>query len=157
MNSFDFSQFTDLISQVERLGADLDKVAENVLDAGSEPARKAFADNLPYDTKTPQDKRQHRHARDHVKVSKSSKSRWGNKYRLIGATSSKGNSISALKRIRKGDNSSGDEFEYLSYVEYGHSKAPSHPFLQKAHNAAKAAASEPMREALLREIENHLR
>jgi HK97 gp10 family phage protein len=137
MNGFDISQFNDLIKQMESLGADTNKIAEKVLNAGSEPARRAFQNNVPVDTKTPEEKRRHPHAKDNVKVTKTRKSRRGNKYRVIGAE--------------------GDTFIYLWYLENGTIKMPVKPFLEKAERAARAAASSPMEQALLQEIENHLK
>ena len=137
MNRIDFSQFDALISQVEQLGADTDAVAERVLDAGCGPAKEAFKKNVPYDTKTPPNSRKHEHARDHVTVSKTKKSKYGNKYRTIGA--------------------SGEKFLYLFYIENGTSRMPAKPFRERAYRDAKTASSEPMRQALIKEIENHLR
>ena len=134
-NGFDYSEFDELITQLEKLGADMDQVAKRVLDAGSEPARRAFQKNVPYDesNKDPS----HEHARDNIVVSRTRTARkTKNKYRLIGA----------LDR----------RFEYLYYVEYGTTQAPPHPFIEKAYRDAQAAASEPMRQALIQEIERHL-
>ena len=135
-NGINFDEFTELITQLEQFGADLDQVAERVLDAGSEPARRAFQKNVPYDesNKDPD----HEHARDNIVVSRTRTARkTKNKYRLIGA----------LDR----------RFEYLYYVEYGTTKAPPHPFIEKAYRDAQAAASEPMRQALLREFDRYVR
>lgn len=134
-NGFNFDELTELITQLEKLGADMDQVAEKVLDAGSEPARKAFQRNVPYDknNKDPN----HKHARDNVVVSKTRTARKSkNKYRLIGA----------LDR----------RYEYLYYVEYGTTQAPPHPFIEKAYRDAQAAAIEPMKQALIQEIDRHL-
>lgn len=134
-NGFDYSEFDELITQLEQLGADMDQVAERVLDAGSEPARKAFQRNVPYD-KTNKDPN-HEHARDNIVVSRTRIARkTKNKYRLIGALDRK--------------------FEYLYYVEYGTTQAPPHPFIEKAYRDAQAAAIEPMKQALIQEIERHL-
>lgn len=137
MNGIDFSQFDELIGKVEQLGADMDAVAERVLDAGCGPAMEAFKRNVPYDTVTPPHRRKHEHARDHVTVSRTRKSKYGNKYRTIGAN--------------------GEEFVYLFYLENGTSTMPAKPFRERAYRDARAAASEPMRQALIKEIENHLR
>lgn len=136
MNGFNISEFTDMIKQLEQLGADVNQVAERVLDAGSEPARQKFQKNLPKDTGQ---------ARKNVVVSKTKTARNKNKYRLIG---------SETKKI---DPETGKEVPYLYIVEYGHVRAPAHPFIEKAYRAAQAAASEPMKSALVKEIENHLR
>ena len=133
MNGFDLSEFTELIGQLERLGADEKKVAERVLDAGSEPARLAFIGNMP-----PKSKKDKEQARDNVTVSKTKTAKKSkNKYRVIGALDQK--------------------FVYLYYIENGTIKMPARPFTEKAYQAAQAAASEPMRQALLQEIDNHLR
>lgn len=132
---FNFDEFNELINQLEQLGADMDQVAEKVLDAGSEPAREAFKRNVPYD-KTNKGL-YHEHARDNIIVSKTRIARkTKNKYRLIGALDRK--------------------FEYLYYVEYGTTQAPPHPFIERAYREAQAAAAEPMRQALVQEIERHL-
>lgn len=132
-NGFNFDELTELITRLEKLGADMDQVAERVLDAGSEPARQAFAKNVPYD----KNNKDNEHARDNVVVSKTRIARKSkNKYRLIGALDRK--------------------FEYLYYVEYGTSKAPPHPFVEKAYRDAQAAAIEPMKQALIQEIDRHL-
>ncbi len=131
-NGFDLSELNELISKVEQLGANMAKVSQRILDAGSEPARRAFIRNMP-----PNSKKDKKHARDNVTVTKTRTSRRGTRYRLIGAH--------------------GEEFRYLWYVENGHSKAPAHPFVERAYRDASNAASEPMREAAVNEIENHLR
>ena len=134
-SGFDYSEFAELITRLEQLGANMDQVAERVLDAGSEPARKAFQKNVPYDKKNKDSN--HKHARDNIVVSRTRIARkTKNKYRLIGA----------LDR----------RFEYLYYVEYGTTQAPPHPFIQRAYFNARAAAREPMRQALIQEIERHL-
>lgn len=133
-NGIDYSEFNELITELEKFGADIDQVAERVLDAGSEPARQAFAKNVPYDKSN----RDNLHARDYIVVSKTRTARGTkNKYRLIGA----------LDR----------RFEYLYYVEYGTTKAPPHPFIERAYRDAQAAASEPMRQALLQEFDRYVR
>ncbi len=132
-NGLDLSEFTELIKQLEQLGADTDQIAENVLDAGVEPARQAFIRNLP-----PNSKKDKEHARDNVIISKTKRAKKSkNKFRVIGALDRK--------------------FEYLFYVENGSVRAPAHPFIEKAYRDALAAASEPMKEALVREIDEHLR
>lgn len=135
MYGFNFDEFKDLINNVELLGVDTDEITEIVLDAGSEPARLAFQKNLPFDT---------RHAQESVVVSKTKKSKRGSKYRLIDS------------KTKKKDPKTGEKVPYLYYVEYGHVRAPAHPFLEKANRDAQAAASEPMREAFVQEIEKHL-
>lgn len=137
MNKIDYSQFDELVKDVERLGADMDKIAETVLDAGSEPTRQAYAKKIPYDTTTPSNKRKHGHARDNLKVSRTKRSRSGGKYRLVEATDK--------------------EFNYLWYLEKGTSRINERKFIQKAYDAAKKAAQEPMKQALLKEIEKHIK
>ena len=132
-NGFNFDELSELITQLEKLGADMDQVAERVLDAGSEPARQAFLKNVPYDKSN----KDNEHARDNIVVSKTRTARKSkNKYRIVGALNRK--------------------FEYLYYVEYGTSKAPPHPFIEKAYRDAQAAAIEPMKQALIQEIDRHL-
>lgn len=141
-NGINFDEFNELITQLEQFGADLDQVAERVLDAGSEPARRAFQKNVPYDesNKDPN----HKHARDNVVVSKTRTARrTRNKYRLIEA------------KTQKRDKN-GKLVPYLYYVEYGSVNAPAKPWIEKAYRDAQAAASEPMRQALIQEIERHL-
>jgi HK97 gp10 family phage protein len=133
-NGFNYSEFDDLIKQLENLGADMDAVTEAVLDAGNEPAKQAFIRCMPPDSTT---KHGQPHARDNVVVSPTRKAKNGSKYRLVGT----------LDR----------RFVYLYYVEYGHSKAPPHPFIEKAYREARAAAREPMEQELIRQIEKHLR
>ena len=132
MNGFDISDLTTLIDEIERLGADINKISEIVLDAGSEAARQAFIKNMP-----PNSNKDELHARDNVTVTKTRKSKKGNKYRLIGAHDEK--------------------FVYLYFVENGTTKAIPHHFIEKAYRAAQYAASEPMKQALIQEIENHLK
>lgn len=136
-NGFDFSEFTDLIKQLEQLGADSKQVAERVLNAGSEPAKQAFINNTPFDETTEESKRTHEHARNSITVSKTKSSKRGSKYRIVGA-----------------DN---EKFKYLFFVENGTIKIPAKPFRDKAYREARAAASEPMEQALIQEINNHLR
>lgn len=146
MNGFDFSEFTQMINQLEGLGADMNKVAEHVLDAGSEPARAAFAENVPYDSKTPESMHSYKHAKDNVVVSKTRTARKSkNKYRLIDA------------KTNKTDPKTGEAIPYLYYREYGTTKNPAKPWVDKAYTAAQAAASTPMENALIQEIDNHLR
>lgn len=139
MNGFDFSEFSQLIDKIEALGLDEEEVTEAVLEAGSEPARLAYERNVPRSTLDKE------HAQDHIKVSKTRKSKRGSKYRLIDA------------ETQKKDPKTGKPVPYLYYVEYGHSRAPAHPFIEKAYREAHAAASDPMAEALVQKIEEKLR
>lgn len=136
MNGFDFTEFDKLVSNVERLGADMNKVSKSVLDAGSIPAREAFAKKIPYDTTTPSQKRKHRHARDNVNVSRTRTSVSGSKYRLIEAEDK--------------------EFVYLWFQEHGTANMEARHFRSIAIKAAKEAAHKPMEKALLTEIERLL-
>ncbi len=131
-NGFDFSDFSGLIDKIEQMGADKDSIAEHVLDAGCEPARQAFIRNMP-----PNSLKDKPHARNNVTITKTRKSKSGGRYRLVGAHDKK--------------------FIYLYYVENGTTKAPPHHFLEKAYRAAQYAAKEPMENALIGEIENHLK
>jgi len=164
-NGFDFSEFSELITQLEQLGADMDLVAEKVLDAGSEPARLAFQKCVPYDFKTPESQRKHEHARDHIVVSPTRVARRSkNKYRLIStddgtyAKFKRRKRRSSRKRRTPGESSvqTDSTYSYLYFVEYGTVQAPARPFLEKAYREAQAAASEPMRQALIREVERYL-
>ena len=130
-NGFDLSEFTEMLSQLEQLGEDIDIIAEQVLNAGSEPARQAFIKNTPLSDEEKE------HARDNIVVSKTRTARKSkNKYRLIGALDRK--------------------FEYLYYVENGTVRAPAKPFIEKAYREAQAAASEPMRQAFIQEFEKRM-
>lgn len=132
VNGFDLSDFDATIVQLEQLGENMKQIAERVLDAGSEPARQAFIRNVPYSKKDKE------HARDNVIVSKTrtaKKSR--SRYRLVGALDEK--------------------FRYLYYVENGHIRAPAHPFIDRAYADAREATVSPMEDALIREVEEHLR
>lgn len=132
-NGFDISEFSNMINQLEKAGANTNKITENVLDAGSEPARQAFLKNMP-----PNSKKEKDHARDNVIVSKTKTARkTKNRYRLIGALNRK--------------------FEYLYYVENGTTRAPSKPFIEKAYREAQSAAIEPMKQAFKEEFEKHMR
>ncbi len=129
---FDISEFNQMIAQFESMGADKNKIAERVLDAGSEPARQSFMKN------TPRSEDEKEHAQDNVVVSKTRTARkTKNRYRLIGA----------LDR----------RFEYLFYVENGTSSAPAKPFIEKAYREAQAAAIEPMKQAFYEEFEKYMR
>lgn len=169
-NGFDFSELTELIKQIESMGADMDKIAEHVLDAGSEPARKAFQNNVPYDTTTPEGQRRHPHARDNVIVYRTQHAkRSGNKYRLIGADDGKTVKYKrrrqpqkeGSKRKRRTTGNSreveGSTFDYLWMVENGSTKATAQPFVEKAYREARDASNGPMKDAFIQEIENHLR
>jgi hypothetical protein len=116
-----------------------------VLDAGSEPARQAYAESIPYDADTPEGKRTYPHARDTVKVSKTRIAKTTkNRHRLIEANT---------KKV----DASGKTIPYLYYVEYGSTQAPPHPWIEKAYRKAQAAAAEPMKEALVKEFDEHVR
>lgn len=144
MNGFDLSEFNELIGQLESLGANMNQVAERVLDAGSEPARQAFEKNVPFDEITPEDRRHYEHARNTVKVSKTKTAKkTKNRYRLIEAKTAKRDAQGKL-------------VPYLYYVEYGSIQAPAKPWVEKAYRDARSAASEPMKQALVKEIERHL-
>ena len=131
-NGFDISEFDIMINQLEKMGIDTAQIAENVLDAGSEPARQAFIRNM-----RPNSKRDKEHARDNVVVSKTRIARkTKNRYRLVGT----------LNR----------NFEYLYYVENGTTQAPPHPFIEKAYRAARDATVEPMKEAYNREFDKNM-
>lgn len=141
---FDLSEFNELIDQLVQFGADMDQVAEKVLDAGSEPARRAFEKNVPFDEDTPENKRTYEHARNTVAVTKTKIARKSkNKYRLIEAKTTKRDAQGKL-------------VPYLYYVEYGSTQAPAKPWIEKAYRDAQAAASEPMAKALVDEIERYL-
>lgn len=132
MNGFDLSEFGEMISQLEQVCEDIDLIAEQVLNAGSEPAKQAFIKNMP-----PNSKKEKDHARDNVVISKTRIARKSkNRYRLIGALDSK--------------------FEYLYYVENGTTKALAKPFIEKANREAQSAASGPMKEAFNREFEKRM-
>jgi len=133
-----YSEFSDLINKLEVMGADVNKIAERVLDAGCEPAKRAFARSLPYDTKTR--RRTYPHARDTVNISNTKTARKSkNKYRLIEAKTKK---IGA----------DGKSVPYLYYLEH-----TGKPWINKAYRNAQSAASEPMKQALLEEIEKHIK
>jgi len=155
LNGFEFSEFTGLIEQLEQLGADMDQVAERVLDAGSEPARLAFQKNVP------RSKKNKEHAQDNVMVSKTRESKYGNKYRVIGAAGKKVDMkrtrVTSKGKVQHYTEKYADQFSYLYFVEHGTTRAPARPFLEKAYRDAQAAANEPMKNALVQEIENHLR
>jgi HK97 gp10 family phage protein len=136
-NGFDITEFNELIKQIESLGADTEQIAEKVLNAGSEPARRVFQIHVPVDRTTPEEKRRHPHAKNNIIVSKTKKSKKGSKYRVIGAEDK--------------------TFVYLWYLEKGTITIHGKQFLEKAERAARAVASEPMERALLQEIENHLK
>ncbi|NTV91185.1 MAG: (2Fe-2S) ferredoxin domain-containing protein, partial [Clostridiales bacterium] len=154
MNGFDYSEFSSLINQLEDLGADMDVIAERVLDAGSEPARRAFQRHMP---KSKLDKE---HARDNVVVSETRKGRYGSRYIVIGAVGGISGKRVTLKRtkkykgkIRHYTDTNADQFSYLYLVENGHVRAPAHPFTERGYRAAQAAASGPMKKALLQELD----
>lgn len=132
-DGIDFSEFNQLVKQIENLGANMNAVAEAVLDAGTAPAKKAFKQNVPYDDKrdNPQG-----HARDNITVSKTKTSKYGTKYRLI---------------TFKGDRS------YLYMLDAGTSKMPAKPWREKANRAAQAAARPAMERELISQLEKHLR
>lgn len=131
-NGFDISEFSKMIEQLESMGADTNKIAERVLDAGSEPAKQAFIKNVPFDFE-----KEKEHARDNVTVSKTKTAKkTKNKYRLVGALSQK--------------------FKYLYYVENGTSRAPAHPFIEKAYRDAREAATEPMKNAFNEEFKKYM-
>jgi hypothetical protein len=89
-NGFNLSEFDELINQLEQFGADMNQVAEHVLDAGSEPARQAFEKVVPFDEDTPQDKRTHEHARNTVSVTRTrTAKKTKNRYRLVEAKTTK--------------------------------------------------------------------
>lgn len=131
-NGFDLSELEETIRQLERMGANMNAIAEEVLEAGSEPARQAFIKN------TPLSEEEKEHAKDNVIVSKTrTAKKTKNRYRLIGALDRK--------------------FEYLYYVENGTVRAPAKPFIEKAYREARAAAAEPMRQAFIKEYEKYMR
>jgi len=131
-DGLDFSEFDELIKQIEGLGANMDEVAEAVLDAGEGPAKESFRDNVPLgDKPNPQG-----HARDNITVSKTKKSKYGTKYRLI---------------TFKGDRA------YLYMVDVGTSKMAAKPWREKANRAAQAAARPKMEAELINQLEKHLR
>lgn len=129
---FDLTELSETISQLERIGANLDSIAEVVLEAGSGPAMEAFKKALPRSTEEKE------HAQDNVVVTKTRRARkTKNKFRVIGALDRK--------------------FVYLYYIEYGTTKAIAHPFLEKAYRDAQIAASVPMKEAFNKEYEKYMR
>lgn len=136
MNEFDFKEFTKLVNNVERLGADMNKVSKSVLDAGSTPAKQAFTRKLPYDTTTPSSKRKHKHARDNVTISRTKTSKKGSKYKVIGAKD----------KI----------YNYLWYLEKDTTYIKGRQFRDIAVNAARKSAAEPMKQALLKELEKYI-
>lgn len=143
MYGFDLSQFDQTIRQLEQMGTDINQIAERVLDAGSEPARQAFINNIPYDENAPDN---HTHARDNVVVSKTKTAKkTKNRYRVVES------------KTDKIDPKTGKKVPYLYFVENGHVRAPAKPFIQKAYGEAQAAAAEPMKIAFNHEFEEHMR
>lgn len=134
---FDLTEFNALVNRIEMLGADMDAVAERVLDAGSEPARAAFAAVVPYDDKNVDSI----HARDNITVSRTKTSKRGTKFRIIGVANK---------------DYFGGKFAYLYYVEYGTSRMPAKPFRERGYRAAQAAALPLMEQTLVDEIETRL-
>jgi HK97 gp10 family phage protein len=129
---FDTTEFNEMIEQLEKMGADVNSITETVLDAGSESTKQAFIKNMP-----PNSKKDKEHARDNVEVSKTKTARKSkNKYRVIGALNRK--------------------FEYLYYVENGTSKAPAHPFIEKAYREAKDTTTELMVDAFNKEFDKYM-
>ncbi len=136
MSGFNYEEFDQMVGRVERLGADMDRVSKDVLNAGCEPARQAFAKKIPYDSKTPRNKRRHEHARKNIISTRTKKSRSGSKYRVIKARD--------------------ETFNYLWYREKGTSKMEARPFAEAAYKAARKAAVGPMKQALLKALNKHL-
>lgn len=132
-DGFTFEEFTELIKQFEELGADMDMVAEAVLNAGEGPAKEAYKNNIPYDS---QERNPQGHAKDNITVTKTKTSKYGTKYRVI---SFKGNR------------------EYLYMLDAGTSKMAAKPWREKAYRAAQAAARPAMAQELINQIEKHLR
>lgn len=131
-DGLDFSEFDELIKQIEGLGANMDEVAEAVLDAGEGPAKEAFMAHVPKgDRNNPQGR-----ARDNIKTTETKTSKYGTKYRLI---------------TFKGDRA------YLYMMDYGTSKMAAKPWREKANRAAQAAARPKMEAELINQLEKHLR
>lgn len=145
MYGFDLTELEETIRQLESVGANMNSIAETVLEAGSEPAMEAFKKNVPFDKDTPEERHNYEHAQNTVKVSKTKiAKRTKNRYRLIEA-----------KTTKKG--ADGKLIPYLYYREYGTTRDPAEPFIEKAYREAQAAAAEPMRQAFIKEYEKYMR
>lgn len=122
----DYSEFSELIQQIEQLGMSENEIAEEVLDEAEPEAIETFRANMP-----PSSDKEKEHARDNVIASRSKTSKNGSRYRVVGAANRGGSG-----------GMNWDMFRYLFFVENGTSKAPAHPFIKKAE-AAIAAKVQP--------------
>ena len=130
MWKLDYSSFTDNIKRLEALHADMNKVAEKVLDAGAEPARAAFARNIPRSNTEGKE-----HAQDNVRVFKTKNVRKSTRYRII----------------RVGKSLKDRTFSYLYLVDV------KKPFLTKAKNDAHEASDWLMGMELDRQTSNYMK
>lgn len=125
----DLKDLDHLITNLEKMGANVAEIADKALTEAAEPSRAAFA------SKVPRSKRNKIHAQDHVT---SSKTKVGKSmtYKIIGPD--------------------GQDFKYLYMVDAGTSKMPAYPWRRKALNAAKKTALPIMRRVLEQEIKKRL-
>lgn len=117
---------------MDELGLDRDTIAKNVLNSVTDIALDAYTDNIPLGDKV----RIEGHAKDNVKISGIKTSKYSNKYKVLGFNGDRG---------------------YLFMREYGTSKVPPKPWVEKANQAVRNAVREPMKQALIEEINGHLR
>jgi hypothetical protein len=129
MWKLDYSEYSALIKKLESMGANMDKVAEAVLDAGSEPARQAFTRNIPRSSKEKE------HAQDNIRIFPTEKSKKGTRYRIILAAKSRKDRT----------------FTYLYIVDI------KQPFILKAQKDAHAAADPLMKAELERQVKEYVK
>jgi hypothetical protein len=129
MWNLDYSEYSNLIKKLEAMGANMNKVAEDVLNAGSEPARQAFARNVPRSSKEKE------HAQDNVRCFPTTTSKKGTRYRVI----------------KVGKSQKDRTFSYLFIVD------TKQPFILKAQKDAHAAADPLMKAELERQVKEHIK
>lgn len=127
--TLDYSEFNELVRQVEQLGLSEEEIANELLDEVESDAIEIFRANMP-----PNSDKEGEHARDNVIASRTKLShKYGTRYRIVGAAKRGGNAAGGMNW---------EPFRYLFYVENGTSRAPAHPFVKKTE-AAIAAKVQP--------------
>lgn len=127
MWNLDYKSFTKNIRMLEALEANMSKIADKVLEAGTEPARKAFARNVP------RSKLNKPHAQDNIRAFKIGR---GSKKYVI---------------IKAGYSIKDKTFNYLHFAD------KKKPFFAKAIKDAYNASDWLMGMELDRQVSNHLR
>ena len=136
----DFSGLIELISSLDKMGADVDGIAKKVLKKAVPTAIAVYRQNVPRST------RNKKHAQDSVfQIGTFKQSKIGSVYVLVGVVGGK------LENSRLGN-----EFDYLFVREFGRSDMQARPWMDNATTKTQQAVLPILERELINEINDRL-